>query len=63
MEQLVYSILRYFFKIPLVNDLNFINGVNGKFSTIVNGFSRYQYLYYRINGVNGTKRTNKFVKS
>ena len=32
--------LTVFLKLPLVNDLNFINNINGKLSTIIKGSSR-----------------------
>ena len=35
----------FFFKLPLVNYLNFINNVDGKFSTIVNGLSNREWHY------------------
>ena len=47
-----------FFKSPLVNGLNYINGVNGKFSTIVDRCE--WYCYYKINGVKNAKQQNFF---
>ena len=42
----------FFLNLPLVNDLNFINNVNGKFLPITYGSSR---VYFSINGIKHQK--------
>ena len=50
----VNGIFHYFSKLPLVNELNFFNGFNGKFSTIITELTvliNLLTVYYSIDGV------------
>ena len=62
----VNGIFPLFLKLPLVNDLNFINGVNGQFSFVITElkilWTDHEMLkaqplkvYYSIDSVNGAK--------
>ena len=41
----VNGIYSFFFKLPLFNDINFINNVNGKLSTIVSAENKFVNNY------------------
>ena len=57
--------LQFFFKLPLFNDINFINNVNGKLSTIVSAENKFVNDYEIDIGaagllsINGSSRLDK----